>query len=227
MKRFAFFATPGLGNWPRSPPFSSQLRLCPSGNYASRESWHGGDSGEANSHNFWRRRSTLLSQSRHMTMAFSLQSHNCTLNSSVNAHTALGGGWPRWQPLNVDVATPYWRDTSQRVSWQTAMTSVAYSFNRTTSLRWWWSLNYVIFYYPICINRKKIHSSVLTIPLQSYHGNSFPMLSPVKKNSPFTYINITIQYEPFLAMGTLGGGLVTPTLLKTCYAHIYYFVLHF
>jgi hypothetical protein len=61
------------------------------------------------------------------------------------------------------------------------------------------------------MSRKKIHNSVLTIPLQSYH--SIPMLSPIKY-SPFTYIAITIQYEFFFTVGTMGGGLLTPILLK-------------
>jgi hypothetical protein len=35
-----------------------------------------------------------------MAVAFSLQSHNSSLNSLVNVHAALEGGWPRLQPLN-------------------------------------------------------------------------------------------------------------------------------
>ncbi len=53
-------------------------------------------------------------QFRHMPVDFSLQSHNSSLHSSVHIHAALGGGLPRWQPLNVTVATTYWRDANQR-----------------------------------------------------------------------------------------------------------------
>ncbi len=38
--------------------------------------------------------------------------------------------WPRWQPLNIAVAMPYWRDAIRRVSWQVAMATV----------EWFWFL---------------------------------------------------------------------------------------
>ncbi len=47
----------------------------------------------------------------------------------VPIHAALGGGWPRWQPLNDTDrhATPYGRDTSRRVSWQADTATAAYT----------------------------------------------------------------------------------------------------
>ncbi len=51
------------------------------------------------------------------------------LHSSVNIHAVLGGGWPRWQPLNIAGATFYWQDASWRVYWQVAMGTAAYSCN--------------------------------------------------------------------------------------------------
>jgi hypothetical protein len=41
--------------------------------------------------------------------------HDSLLKSLENIYAALGGGWSRWQPLNVAVAKPYWQDASQRV----------------------------------------------------------------------------------------------------------------
>jgi hypothetical protein len=40
-------------------------------------------------------------------MAFSLQFHNSPLYPSENIHAVRGGGWPRWQLLNVADAKPY------------------------------------------------------------------------------------------------------------------------
>jgi hypothetical protein len=60
-------------------------------------------------------------------VTFVLQFHNSPLNSSVNILAALGGGWPRWQPLNIAVAMPYWRDVSRRVPWQAATATAAYN----------------------------------------------------------------------------------------------------
>ncbi len=79
------------------------------------------------------------------------------------------------------------------------------------------------------IDRKKIDSSVLTIPLQSYHSISFPMLSPIKYG-PFNCFTITVQCESVFTVGTTGGGgegLLTPVLIKTSSAHPYYFVFCF
>jgi hypothetical protein len=46
-------------------------------------------------------------------------------------HAALGGGWPRWQPLNAADAMFFWRDASRRGSWQAATATTAYSCDRT------------------------------------------------------------------------------------------------
>ncbi len=53
-------------------------------------------------------------------MAFCLQLYNGPLYSTVNIHAALRSGMPRWLPLSVAVAMPYWQDYSRRVSWQAA-----------------------------------------------------------------------------------------------------------
>jgi hypothetical protein len=66
-----------------------QLRLRPSGGYASVGAWHCGDGGKENSRNFRRRRSSEPPVSPR-TAGF----------LSVSVHAAFGGGGPRRQPLN-------------------------------------------------------------------------------------------------------------------------------
>ncbi len=60
-------------------------------------------------------------------------------NPAVLIHAVLGGGWPRWQPLNGAVTPSYWRDASLRESWRAAMSTAAYSCNgewQRLSLGW-------------------------------------------------------------------------------------------
>jgi hypothetical protein len=42
------------------------------------------------------------------------------LSYTAHIHAALGDGEPRWQPLNVTVATSQWRDASGKIPgrWQ-------------------------------------------------------------------------------------------------------------
>jgi hypothetical protein len=40
--------------------------------------------------------------------------YNSLLYSAVHVHAAFGDGGHKWQPLNVPVATSYWRDASRR-----------------------------------------------------------------------------------------------------------------
>jgi hypothetical protein len=97
-------------------------------------------------------------------VAFSLQFHESLLKSSENIYAALGGGWSRWQPLNVAVAKPYWQEASRRVSWQVATAMAAYSsvwmvmalvfqlgvaMAERFSFQWRWILN-VIFIFLLC-----------------------------------------------------------------------------
>jgi hypothetical protein len=70
-------------------------------------------------------------QPHQMAVAFSLESHTSSLLYSVHIHAALESGWHRWQPLNIAVATSYWRDASRRVSWQAAVAMAAYSCDQT------------------------------------------------------------------------------------------------
>jgi hypothetical protein len=65
-----------VGEGPERHCIFTQLQLRPGGGYAGVGSWHGGDDGEANSHNFRRRRLSLPSVSSSTVVAFSLQSHN-------------------------------------------------------------------------------------------------------------------------------------------------------
>jgi hypothetical protein len=64
-------------------------------------SWHGGDGSEVNSCNFRRQRLSLplVSSSRAVDFSLQLQNINSSLQS-VYVHAVLGGGAPRWHPLN-------------------------------------------------------------------------------------------------------------------------------
>jgi hypothetical protein len=77
--------------WAKSDiaPTPQQLRLLPSGGYASVGAWHGGNGDKENSRNFRRRRSSQLPVSPR-TAGF----------LSVSVHAAFGGGGPGWQLLN-------------------------------------------------------------------------------------------------------------------------------
>ncbi len=85
-----------------------------------RESWQGGDGDKVNGSNFKIQRSFLWPVSS-FGVGLSRQFYNTSLLSSVNFHAALGGGWPIWQPLNIDVATPFWQDASMRL-WRQQLT---------------------------------------------------------------------------------------------------------
>ncbi len=56
-----------------------------------------------------------------------------SLLSSVHIHAVFGGGGPRWQPLNVAVATSVWCDASRRVSWRAEIVATEYSCNWTAA----------------------------------------------------------------------------------------------
>jgi hypothetical protein len=132
-----------------------------------RDSWQGGDGCKVNSCNFRRQRSSLFPASSFLEVAFSLQLYNSPLYSTVNVNAVLGGGWPRWQPLNVAVAKPYWQDASQRVFWQAATGTAADSCDRTTvalifwlggqlAVEWYWfskerTLNSVVFVFALMV----------------------------------------------------------------------------
>jgi hypothetical protein len=67
-----------------------------------RESWRNGDSGEA-----WPQLpkvEDVLAAScvlrRQFFFSAVTQQKQIAINYSVLVHAALGGGWPRWQPLN-------------------------------------------------------------------------------------------------------------------------------
>jgi hypothetical protein len=66
-----------------------------------------------------------------LAVAFSSQLHNInSFQQSVYVHAVLGGGGPRWQPLNGADRHAPWRDASWRGSWQAATAAAADSCNR-------------------------------------------------------------------------------------------------
>ncbi len=159
-----------------------------------RESWHGGESGEANSHNFGKQRSSLLPVSSFDCGLFSAVAQQSAI--SYNKHSCCPRRWctqvAAFQCCCCHVLLV--RCHLERLSWQAAMATVADSCDRMTAtlvLRlWrksvaamaWWLRYFILIFY------SAFFSHFSSIPLQSY-------LSPISCSLTFLFLSFTLAFS--------------------------------